>query len=300
MKNATKLIAIFVLLAVCAFGQTALSTTTLSAALTSTATTVTLTSTSTMQNQGAANQINTCIYVDFELMGVITVVDSTHVTVSRRGGTCGSTGASARPVSHASGAKVYFSITSGATPAPSYFAGNTQQNGEISGSCTASSLLYLPVIYPSTGDIKDCKRTGAAGTSGQWIVVGHGSMMPSGQRVSAFCTGTVGSAETEFLNGATCSGATTATARQLITSPGTLTNFYIVSSANSLGTGGTAATVVLNGTATALTCSIAAAAKVCSDTTHSVAVVPGDVITFSYLTSTSDTAANIGAAVSEY
>lgn len=306
MKTMTKLIAILALSVASCWGQQyTLATTTLGAALTNSATTVTLASTSTMLGRGDANRIDTCFYVDRELFGVISVVNSTTVTVQRRGGGCGALGASSRPVAHANGAKVYFAITQTfgnvLMPASTLIGKNTVEMSEDFGSCTAANEPTLPKIYLFSGDVMDCKRTGAVGTSGQWIRISNGTMATAeGQRISGFCTGTVGSAETEFLNGAACSGATTATARQLVTAPGTLANLYIVSSANSLGTGGTVASVVLNGTATAIVCSIAAAAKTCSDTVHSVAVVPGDVVTFSYLTSTSDTAANIGAAVGLY
>ena len=305
MKNATKLIAIVALLALFAgacLGQTALSTTTLGAAITDTSsTTVTLTSTSTMQNQGAANQINTCFIVDKEVFGVVTVVDSTHVITQRRGGGCGVTGAGARPTFHASGSKVYFSITANGNTAPSLIGVSNQSTSVNYGSCTASSLLALPRFYTFTGEMFNCFRTGAAGTSGQWVKVGEGTMAPSGSRVSAFCTGTAGSAETEYLNGAACSGATTLTARQLVTTAGTLANLYVVSSAAFTGgTGKDVITVYKNGSATAVTCTAAGAATTCSDTTHSVAVVPGDVIAFQFVSATSDTAANVSAAVGLY
>lgn len=305
MKNATKLIALFVLLALSAFGQTLLSTTTLGAALTSTATTVTLASTSTMLSNGPANQVNTCIYVDKELMALQTVVDSTHAVVSRRGGSCGSTGESARTVAHANGAKVYFSITSGSTSAPVYFGGNTQLTGEVSGSCTATSLMFLPLIYPSSADFYDCKN-GSSG--GQWVLTGLGTMSaPAGRTITAFCTGTAGSAETEYLNGAACSGATTSTARYVVSVPGTLANLYVV--AGTAVTGGTnkdVLTVYKNASATTITCTFATggAATTCSDAAigsgHSVNVVPGDIITFQFVSATSDTGANIAAAVSLY
>lgn len=294
MKTLFKLIATLGI-ASAMYGQTALSTTTLGAAVTTTTqTNIVLGSTSTMLNQGPGNQINTAIYVDKELMFVTSVVDSTHVVVQRAKGL----GAAGRPVLHASGAKVYFSITA-ANPAPAYF-NQFQTNAETSGACTASLLLALPRIYEFSGDIYDCKRTGAAGTSGQWILVGTGTMGTAGRTISAFCTGTVGSAETAYLNSAACSGSTTLLQRQVVTTAGTLANLRVVSSANFLGTGGTATTVFLNGSATAITCSAAAAATTCSDTTHSVAVVPGDVIAFQNISATSDTAANVSANVGLY
>lgn len=304
MKNANKLIALFVLLAVASFGQTVLSTTTLGAALNATATTVTLASTSTMLNNGPANQVNTCIYVDKELMAVQTVVDSTHVTVSRRGGSCGSTGESARTVAHANGAKVYFSITSGSTTAPVYFGGNTQLTGEVSGGCTATNLMFLPLIYPSSADFYDCKN-GSSG--GQWILTGLGTMSaPAGRTITAFCTGALSSATTDYLNGAACA-STTATYQYVVTSPGTMANLYV--SAVGAVTGGSAKdvlTVNKNGVATTITCTFATggAATTCSDAAigsgHSVNVVPGDVIQFAFVTATSDAGTSISASVGLY
>lgn len=306
MKTMIKLTAAFALLAAACFGQQyTLASTTLGAAVTSTSTTsITLASTSTMLNQGGANQVNTCLYVDTEVMAVITVVDSTHVTVARRGGGCGAVGLSSRPTTHANGAKVYFAITQtiGGTviPAPTLIGRNTNALAEDFGSCTQSNELVLPKIYLFTGDIMDCKNSGSGG---QWIKVGFGTMAPAGTRFSNFCTGSLGSAETEYLNGAACSGATTATARLIVNSPGTLANLYSVAGTNvSGGTNKDVLTVYKNGSATTLTCTYATggAATTCSDTSHSVAVVPGDVITFQFVTATSDTGANVAASVGEY
>lgn len=305
MKTLTKIAIAIGLLSASAFGQTVLSTTTLGAAITSTtSTSITLTSTSTMQTKGANGQVNTCFYVDKELFGVDTVVSSTVVTVQQRGRGCGALGASSHPTTHLSGAKVYFAITatsgSVTTLASTLIGRNQDYTAQNYGSCTSTTELALPRIYIFSGDIFQCYRTGAAATTGQWVKISNGTSGNAGQRISGFCTGTVGSAETAYLNGAACSGATTATARQLVTAPGVLANLYVVSSANFLGTGGTATTVYKNGSATAITCSAAAAATTCSDTTHEVAVVPGDVITFQNVSATSDTAANVAAAVSLY
>ena len=59
-------------------------------------------------------------------------------------------------------------------------------------------------------------------------------------------------------------------------------------------------TLYKNGVATALTCTIAAAGTSCTDTTHAVTTVPGDVLTFQFVTATSDTAANLSASVGLY
>lgn len=157
-----KILASIFLLAVCAQAQlVTLSSTTLGAAITTTnGTSLTLASTTGMQTAGPVNQVNTCLYIDKELFGVVTVVDSTHVTVTRRGGGCGAVGAGARPMTHANGATVYFVATQtiGTTtiPAPTLIAKNDQPNAETFGSCTATSEVVLPKIYQFNGDIMDC------------------------------------------------------------------------------------------------------------------------------------------------
>jgi hypothetical protein len=286
-----KLVALAVLMTAFCFGQTAMSTTTLGAAITSTSTTtITLASTSSMLSSGPANQIQTALYVDLEFMPVVTVIDSTHALVQRGKN-------QTRPALHASGATVYYG-----NPVGNFFSNAPPQAGTW-GACTASTELYLPKIYVTTGQIFDCKRTGVAGTSGQWINISQGTMAVAGQRVSNFCTGSVAAGETEFLNGAACNGATTATARQVMTSPGTLANLYAVAgTAPSGGTNKDVLTVTVNGTGTAITCTFGGAgATTCNDVTHSVQVFPGDVVTFSFVTMTStDAAANVAAVVGVY
>src|ERR1700722_11346388 len=96
MNKLMKLFALATIATGLCSAQTILSTTTLGAAITSTsgsANTITLASSSTMLSAGASNQINTVLYVDQELMNVLTVVDSTHVTVKRGAGA----GIGARP-----------------------------------------------------------------------------------------------------------------------------------------------------------------------------------------------------------
>ncbi len=169
MKTMTKLIAIFALLGASCFGQTILSSTTLGAAITTTGTTsLTLASTSTMLNRGGANQINTCLYLDRELFGVISVDSSTKVTVQARGASCGAVGAAGRPTLHANGATVYFANTATlgnvTIPAASYIGSNIQTISENNGSCTATAELVLPRIYLYSGNIYDCM-------GGHWVQV---------------------------------------------------------------------------------------------------------------------------------
>lgn len=308
MKTITKLIFAFVLIAALSFGQTALSSTTLGAAITTNNTgnqSITLSSTSTMLGLNTQNSPQTVLYVDKEFMWVVSVTDSTHVIVARAKGP----GEAGRPTGHANGAIVLFANainngtgTTGTTyqvPAASAFK-SEQRDGETYGSCTATNEMFLPRVYLPSGDILDCKRTGAAGTSGQWILVGSGTMGGAGRAISNFCTGTVGSGETEYIVGAACSGATTETARILVTTAATLANFYVAGSANVVSMGSDAVTVRVNGADTAVTCTIAAGAKTCNDTTHSVSVAVGDYVTFKLVTTASDTLANVGVSVGAY
>lgn len=271
--------------------QTVIPTTTLSAGLTgidsssapgSATDVIQIASTSNFV-QNSVGQWTTGLYVDFEYMDVVTVINSTAglVRVVRGAGGTKST-------SHNSGATVYVG-------APNYFggsaAGGAALSGDKLGSCVAANEPYLPAININDGKIFQCL------SSGQWVQTGFGTMgTPPGQTISAFCTATVGSAQTEYLNSAACSGATTLTATRVITTPGTLWGLQVYSSAAVVGgSSKDVATVYKNGSATAITCTIAASGTTCSDLTHSVATAVGDVIAVQFVTATSDTAANVSA-----
>lgn len=219
----------------------------------------------TTPNYPTGNQ--TVLFTDREAI-FVTSLNGTYV--------CGVRGwGSGKATPHVTGAVVYV-----ASP-------NQFTNIEKVGACNAANEPYLPQINLTTGNIFDCK------SSGQWIMVGNGTMDPAGNYINTFCTGTAGTAETEFLNGVACSAATTQTFVYTIPYAGTLANFRASASANFLGTGGSTFTVKKNGSATTIVCAPTAATKVCTDTTHSVAVVAGDLISISFLSATSDTAANL-------
>lgn len=302
MNKTMKTLILLAILATAAFGQTVtFSTTTLSSAVTAPTSiapspyTVNISTTGMLSN-GPNGQVNTVLYVDRELMYVITVVDTTHATVKRGAGT----GAGAIATAHASGALVYYAATqtlSGTVIPATRFVKLEQPNAEVSGTCTASTLLQLPVIYSYSGNIYTCAN-GSSG--GQWINISKGTTGVAGDALTAYCTTTVGSAETDFLNNLACSGATSSLPRIVVTHYGTLYGLTGTSSANFLGTGGSVLTVLVNAVATAIVCAPTAATKTCSDFGHSVAVKPGDLVTFSFLSSTSDTAANLVASVGIY
>lgn len=261
-------------------GAQTISTTTLGSAVTTTsATNIKLAS---LTNVTATASVQTVLWVDTEAMTVATntvPAAGTTVTVTR-----GALGTKAE--THASGRTVYVSRP------------NLYQGYDVAGSCTSGLGLAfkLPWINTTDGNRYNCY------SGGQWFLEGHGSATSAAAvAASGFCTGTTGSAETEFLNGAACSGATTSTFRYVVTTPGEVANLQVFSSAVAVGgVGKDVLTVFKNGVATTITCTIAAAAATCSDSTHSTAVVAGDTLTFQFVTATSDTAANVSATVGIY
>lgn len=294
MKTLKSIFAVSVLVAfltVASFAQQqgaqTLSTTTLSAAvppcpgscITSQITLASLT------NVTATVSVGTVLWVDTEAMDVVTnSVPASGTTLLVQRGAHGT-----RAQTHASGRTVYIGR-------PNLF-----QGYPVAGTCwTNAAQSTLPPILPwidlTAGFRYDCKADGL------WFRSGIGSQGSAAvTAATGFCTGTTGSAETEFLNGAACSGATTATYRYLVSTNGEVANLRVFSSAVAVGGANKdVLTVFKNGVATAITCTIAAAGTTCSDTTNGVAVVAGDVLTFQFVTATSDTAANVAASVGIY
>jgi len=239
-----------------------------------------------LTNVTATVEIGTTLWVDTEAMDVVTnsiPASGTCILVQR-----GSHGTKAE--GHLSGRTVFVGRP------------NLYQGFDVAGTCwaNATGTATLPAILPwinlTDGNRYNCK------SDGNWYKSGIGSASGAERSTPAgFCTGTVGSAATEYLNGAACSGASTATYSWIATSAGELSDLYVYSSAAVVGgTSKDVLTVYVNGSATALTCTIAAAGTTCNDTTHGVAVVAGSVITFQFVTATSDTAANISASVGLY
>lgn len=229
------------------------------------------------------------LYVDKELMQVYSV-SGTYVCALRGYGT---TVAKA----HVSGATVYVGP-------PAYFSNNDQ-----SGYCLATQLQQVPVINATSGHIYSC------GTNNQWAQVLDGTQ--TGSPVATFqflCSGTVGSAETEYVSSTVaCSGSTTQLLRWTATTAGTVANLRVSSTANFLGTGGSIFTVLKNGVAIAgYTCAPTAATKACASmlpgftdigtvgAVDSVTVAAGDTIDVSFLSASSDTAANLSVQLSVY
>jgi hypothetical protein len=129
MQRILSLTVLAALLASPVLAQTALNSTTLSAAVTATTNTFTVAS-------GSNISANDLAFVDREAV-VITAISGTTLTVNR-----GQAGTAA--ASHANAALIY-------TGVPERYYGNTP-----SGSCTRANELYLPHINLKTGDVSDC------------------------------------------------------------------------------------------------------------------------------------------------
>ncbi len=295
-KNTILALAIFALVSSLAFGQVTMTTTTTSNAINATATAFNVASATgivapsfAVPNQPTGNQ--TILYVDHEAM-FVTGLNGTYITVIRGY-------ASTIAEAHVSGATVWVGP-------PSYFSFNEKDHF---GACTATNETSLPKINVDTGHIFTC------GSNGQWAQVMNGTQTGSPSSTMSFaCTGTVGSAETEFVGSTVaCSGSTSDLITWTATTAGTVANLRASSSANFLGTGGSIFTVMKNDTAvTGFTCAPTAATKQCANmlpgftgagtagAVNSVTVAAGDRISVRFLSSTSDTAANLSASLSVY
>lgn len=146
MKKNITIVSLVLVLASFAFGQTATTSTTLSAAVTDTSGRVITVASATNINAPSSTDAtkSTVLLVDGELMQV-NAVNGTSITVMR--GYAGS-----RASTHASGATVYVGVGGGANIFTLY----TKR-----GSCTASNESYLPQINtnissPDFGLISDC------------------------------------------------------------------------------------------------------------------------------------------------
>lgn len=142
--------------------QTATTQTILSAAVTSNATTMTVASITGMTAG------TTALYLDGEYVGIRTV-PSTGTTIGVNRGQSGT-----RAVAHTAGEVVWV----GPTGQPSPFQTLDGFPGmPAPGSCTSTSITYLPVINVVNGNIWDCQTlTTAAGAS-----VTNGTTVSSGQ-----------------------------------------------------------------------------------------------------------------------
>jgi hypothetical protein len=304
-KNMNKLknslaVSVLVVLSVASFAQIqgaqTLSTTTLSAAIPTTSTfgigsnnaftsNVCLAS---LTNVTATVSIGTTLWVDTEAMTVVTnSVPSTGTCLLVQRGAFGT-----KAEGHQSGRKVYVGR-------PNLF-----QQFDVAGTCYASSTglttspAQLPAILPWI-NITDGKRYNCY-SDGNWFWEGLGSASTAITTISAFCNTIPAQNVAEYLNYGACTGQTTATWSYTVATNGELANLTVQGSA--VAANANVITVYKNGVATAITCTVAIAAKTCTDTTHGVATVIGDYIQFldTVGNTTTETFANPSATVGLY
>lgn len=244
-----------------------LSTTTLSASIPpATGSTVTSQITlASISNVYATVSTGTVLWVDTEAMDVVTnSVPASGTTLLVQRGSHGT-----RAQSHVSGRTVYVGRP------------NNFQGYPPAGSCwTNSAQSALPTILPwinlTDGYRYNCKSDGI------WYRDGRGSQGGASlATVSAYCnSGSPAQNVAEYLNNLGCTGATVPVLAYVVSTPGELANLYVTGLTSAVAANANVFAVYKNGSATAITCTVAIAAKTCSDTTHSVATVAGDYIQF--------------------
>lgn len=249
MKTLIRISLTFLLLAGLAFGQATTTQTTLAAAQAVTDQTISLTS-STGVYAYDGTQILTGIFVDREYEEVLTQIGSTSVWRVRRG-----VGRGSARTGHVSGAVAWIGP-------PNYF----DQGPILTGACTASLQPNLPRPNIATGQIMDC--------AGMWSNVNT--------RLQGSCSGTATYAATLGLYGLgqnlllTCT-STTVSLGPVMNHVGTVRAMSVT--AGTAGSDATSGVFVLykNGSSTTMTCTVGTA-KVCSDLTHIISFVAGDVL----------------------
>jgi hypothetical protein len=122
--------------------------------------------------------------------------------------------------------------------------------------------------------------------------------IPSGQQFTGYCTGLVPSATTISLppfgtvGATTCTNATTLTNELEMDKGGTISQFRCKAHTAGTNASSGACTLYVNGSPTALTCTIGTGTS-CSDTTDTVSVPDGGTIGIRVTTQTSDTLASL-------
>jgi hypothetical protein len=183
MKTITNLLIAAALATAALFGQSATQSTTLSAALVAPSATtppaafntVYVASTTGMNSAVFTNNpgsAQTWLYIDKEAMPVVTVVNSTTVTVLRGAGSGGQMGTTL--AAHISGATVLFGPYNNFVPgAILELAAGLGDNP--SGSCVSTNYPYLPLINPKNGNLLNCD-TISTGVQ-VWAVTGQSAFV---------------------------------------------------------------------------------------------------------------------------
>lgn len=154
MNHIKKIATLFGLFAALSFGQTVLTTTTLSANISATVNVFGVASATGITAMGTNGNYTTMVYVDHELMGVRSV-SGTNITVDRGKGSTAFQGESSQ-TAHKSAAVVWLG-----PPAAFY-----QTDPVVGSQCVRTALVYVPYISVPSGKKYDCL---GLTTAGAWV-----------------------------------------------------------------------------------------------------------------------------------
>lgn len=168
MKNLLKLSIALLFGAALLSAQTVTPNTTLSAAQSATATTVCLAATTGVVNQ-------TGVYVDQEYE-LVQISNNTSVPA---GPTCvpvsrSNRGPGSGPVAHNSSAIVWVAYTPASSAVPGVNGFAVRNTAIAAGPCVRSAEIYLPIIYPAAGIMRDCNQTSLI-LGGMWVNYNDGN-----------------------------------------------------------------------------------------------------------------------------
>lgn len=157
---------------------------------------------------------------------------------------------------------------------------------------------FGPTTFITSGD---SGRAEAANDNGNGYPLTQGISWLAGS-----CTGTATASSTIYLYGLggagsaqTCTLTAVSGNPPVMFRPGVMKGLQATATAGGVGSGSGVLTVKKNGSATALTCTFGTGTT-CSDTTHSVSFVVGDVITASFTTASGETLAGVVATVEAF
>lgn len=179
-----------------AFGQTAMTKTTTSAAIGATDNSILVSSATGIVTYSPVTGQRGMLFIDREAM-IVTGISGTRISVTR--GARGTRGTS----THASGAVVYVGLD---TQAYFWGAAGSSPSQDLSGSCTSTQQAILPIINVRTGDEMTCPASGPY--SGLWTVTRNALPEAPNFRSQAYPLTTVTTDST--------AGALTYTAAQLL------------------------------------------------------------------------------------
>ncbi len=162
----------------------------------------------------------------------------------------------------------------------------------------SNAHTFGPTTFITSGD---SGRAEAANDNGNGYPLTQGINWLAGS-----CTGVATASTTVFLYGLggagsaqTCTLVAVSGNPPLMYRPGVMKSLQATATAGGVGSGSGVLTVKKNGSATTLTCTFGTGTT-CSDTTHTVSFVAGDVITASFTTASGETLAGVVATIEAF